>query len=708
MKNRIKFIILIISVLIITILLVLPTLGKNYIVKNSPTLLGRQVEIEKLHYNYFTNTLSVYAFTMFESNAKDAFVSFDTLKININPWPLIRDKIRVEEFFMSGLTATSILEDTLYNFSDLIEFHSSGGEENQGPEDPIKFNVSNIFFRNMNIYFDNRDVGKITHLEDLAFHIPNVAWDQVEKSNADLKFNFKNGGYFKSILNIHPIEGDFDAHLIIRNLYLSPFYEYLTQFADIHSFNGIFNADIDITGNTNEVVKSIVTGQIQVDSLALTDGENKTFLSIQSIDTRLHKIDYFNKHYAIDSLLINGSFAFFELDSVSNNISRIFRLTSDTTTTVTDTTVAVYAIDHLAITNGVLDYSDNLTGQSFKYHLSDIELLADSIQNTSDWVDLYATMILNNRGTLKASLGIDPEQYLNSTLDISIEKFLLSDLNIYTNYYTGHSIVKGDMFYISSSKITDGQIESENKLLIKNASLESVDGGLYSLPLKFAFFLLTDKNGNVNLDVPVRGDLKDPNINIGKIIWQTFKNVIGKTVAAPVNFLVHLVGGDPEDLEVITFSYRDTTLSEKHYSQLNKLIQLEEKKSGLQIELTYFADENLFRQSIATELIGLQFYETSGLDYEKNNSAFEEYVATRAGSDTLTFTEAIWNISNQEEVDSVLQFRIRNIIETSKAFVLDQADWSKIDIRQSDPIDPENSGSEPKFRISYGVSENDL
>ena len=55
------------------------------------------------------------------------------------------------------------------------------------------------------------------------------------------------------------------------------------------------------------------------------------------------------------------------------------------------------------------------------------------------------------------------------------------------------------------------------------------------MPLKFAFFLLTDKNGDINLDVPVSGNLNDPEVSVSKIVWQTFKNVIGKTVAAPVN-----------------------------------------------------------------------------------------------------------------------------------------------------------------------------
>jgi hypothetical protein len=58
----------------------------------------------------------------------------------------------------------------------------------------------------------------------------------------------------------------------------------------------------------------------------------------------------------------------------------------------------------------------------------------------------------------------------------------------------GHSLLNGDIYYISKSKIIDGQIQSENKLLVNNASLKNTKAGLYNLPLKFAFFLLTHKN----------------------------------------------------------------------------------------------------------------------------------------------------------------------------------------------------------------------
>ena len=77
---------------------------------------------------------------------------------------------------------------------------------------------------------------------------------------------------------------------------------------------------------------------------------------------------------------------------------------------------------------------------------------SDSIFSNSKWVNVYSDMLLNNRGTLNAKLGLNPSDYTNLNLDMTIEKFLLSDINIYSNYYTGHSILEGDFYYYAQSK----------------------------------------------------------------------------------------------------------------------------------------------------------------------------------------------------------------------------------------------------------------
>jgi hypothetical protein len=222
-------------------------------------------------------------------------------------------------------------------------------------------------------------------------------------------------------------------------------------------------------------------------------------------------------------------------------------------------------------------------------------------------------------------------------------------------------------------------------------------------PLKFAFFLLTDKNGDVELDIPVKGDLKDPSTELAPIIWKTFKNVIGKTVAAPINFLVGLVGGDPKELEELNFTYTDSILSPKHERQLSKLLDLERKKDSLKITMTYYVDSTLISEAIAAEYIGNQFNKDTGDDYLKNQTNFKNYIFKKIGNDSISITSAIRQITESKLIDSLTRIRKEIVIKKATNYLKQEYPITNIEIKQGKSEALENSGSYPKFLITYGL-----
>ncbi len=729
MKKVYKGLLVLVGAMLI-LLLLLPMIIKNYAVSNSKELLGRQIEIGKLKYNYFSSTAKVYNFKMLEQNEKGVFTSFDTLIVNVEPYRLLFNEKVVEQFYIKGLMVKSVMKDSLFNFDDLITFHTQDTVTTKdGDAETFKYDISNIELKDSNFFFDNQNVGKETHIEDFSFVIPYIGWNQEEKSNAAIKFNFKNGGYFQSALNINPVDGEFDASITLKDLYLKPFYEYVLEYAEINDFNGSLNSQIKITGNTNEAINSIVSGHVDLNDFVMTDKNDKAFLKADKISTNLKKIDYANSSYVIDSLKVNGSYTFFQLDSVSNNFFRVFKLNQPTDSTQTEDKVTqtadsvgvdsapaiemYYAINHLDIDNGVLDYTDNLTGQPFAYHLSEMVLKSDSISSDKDWVDLYSDMLLNDRGTLHAELGLNPSDLRNAKLDLTIEKFMLSDINIYAKYYTGHSILLGDFYYYSNSTITNGAIVSENKLMVKNVSVENNKGGLFTLPLKFALFLLTDKNGDVNLDIPVRGDLNDPEISIGKIVWTTFKNAIVKTAASPINAIAGLIDGDPKEFEEMTFSYLDSIPSEKHQKKLNKLLELEEKKPGLKIELIHYVDKNLQAKAIAIGVAETPENGDANAEEDENENELETNTQKKIVMNTAKIDSVVNNADKLQVIDPVGAGATADrytaaLIASTNAYLKSVNAATQIEAKKSDPQEPKNVGSASRFKINYDMLEDSV
>jgi hypothetical protein len=132
----------------------------------------------------------------------------------------------------------------------------------------------------------------------------------------------------------------------------------------------------------------------------------------------------------------------------------------------------------------------------------------------------------------------------------------------------------------------------ENRISVEQLTLgervESPDAT--KLPVSLAVALLKDANGNIELDVPVEGDINDPHFDFGKVIAHTLSNTITKVVSSPFAALGSLVGGNGEELSYIEFEFGSATLDPEQIEKLDKLAKALEKRPGLRLEITGRAD----------------------------------------------------------------------------------------------------------------------
>ena len=693
-----------------------PGIAKRFAVKKSKELIGRQISLEKIKINYFSSTIRLIDFKLFEADEKDVFVSFDTLLVNLAPLRLIKNEKVIEQFYLKGLTTSIIQYDSIFNFTDLVEFHQS--EPDTSVSEPFQYILSNLEMNEANIKYTDASIDKTIIMRDMNFFIPYIAWNQEDKSEAGIKFNFLKEGYFQSTLNVNLKEGVFDANIIISRLYLNTFSDFLKKYVQLDSIKGVINSNINIEGNLDEVEKSILSGSFELLDFELTDLNRRKLVGLNKMNLSLDEIDVNNQKFIIDSLRFTQPYIHFELYDSSNNFFDFLGIhptpedeTAGETDSGNDTLKSVgkspvsFALNSFVIEKGVIDYTDHRTSEPFNYYLSELAMSVDSISSQADWIDTYSHMLLNNRGELNAELGLNPQDPLNLKLNLVITDFLLSDLNIYSKHYMGSSIVKGDMYYKSNTNISGGQITSENKLIIKNAEIEETDGGLHDLPLKFAFFLLKDRQGVIDLDIPVSGDLKDPNLSIGKIVWDTFKNLIAKAAAAPFDLLAGLISVDPKDIQAIEFAYVDTTLTDKRKKQLDLLLTLEEKKEGLGIELVYFNDIEKERGQICIAEAGKQFSSETGKDYLTDKEDFKKYVTKEVQSDSIDLTLACLELTDKVVIDSLAAIFKEKRISLVNDYLMFANDSTCIFTSFSNSEAPGNIGSIPRFEVKYSMTD---
>jgi len=98
-----------------------------------------------------------------------------------------------------------------------------------------------------------------------------------------------------------------------------------------------------------------------------------------------------------------------------------------------------------------------------------------------------------------------------------------------------------------------------------------VQGGAASLPVKLAVALLADRNGVIDLDLPISGSLNDPQFSLGPVIVKVILNVIVKAITAPFSLLAHALGGGGEALSMVGFPAGSAQLSVDAKAGLDKV-----------------------------------------------------------------------------------------------------------------------------------------
>ncbi|MDH4022350.1 MAG: DUF748 domain-containing protein, partial [Gammaproteobacteria bacterium] len=162
----------------------------------------------------------------------------------------------------------------------------------------------------------------------------------------------------------------------------------------------------------------------------------------------------------------------------------------------------------------------------------------------------------------------------------------LASFTPYAGRFAGYSIRQGKLSVNLNYKVNDRRLAADNEFVIEQLELgDKVDSpDAVSLPLKLAVALLKDRNGTIDLDLPVQGDLDDPEFRIGPIVWKTLVNLLTKAVTAPFALLGNLVGGG-EEINLIGFEPGTAVLDAASQEKLRALSKALVERPGLRLSV---------------------------------------------------------------------------------------------------------------------------
>ena len=180
---------------------------------------------------------------------------------------------------------------------------------------------------------------------------------------------------------------------------------------------------------------------------------------------------------------------------------------------------------------------------------------------------------------------LDPVQKTDVTVEFV--NLMMSNLSPYTVEFAGREIDEGKLNLNLQYVVDEGKLAGQNDVvlsdLVLGAEVESPNAT--SLPLGLAVALLKDSNGVIDVDLPVEGDINDPEFKIGGVIWKAFAGLIVKVVSAPFRLLGSLVGIDSEDFGQFQFLAGRSDLTPPELEKIGLLEEALQKRPELVMEI---------------------------------------------------------------------------------------------------------------------------
>ena len=620
---------------------VVPMVAKHEIPKQTRELLKCESSVRSVRFNPYTFNARVRGFAI-KDRKGEPLASVQELFVNFAPWPLTRKQVVLEEV---RATAPSVFvrlrPDGNMNLLDLVPVETpadSAAPKESAPAMVVRVDRASLALGS--VRFDDETTDPDASVGADSIHVVATGYRSTPGDTTAFQLAFQGRG--GSIAKIHgwvmPLESVVQARVDVDSLQLTQFAPYVKRFAylDVRSGRLAAHGDMHLVAPPDKDPIVDFTGDIVSDDLKLYDSlKNQDFFGYKRVSILKVQAKSVPPAARVDEVAINGIYARIAIAADrSFNVMDVFApalamadsldkasgkspapagpAVSDHATEGNQTvTVTVkgnaaksqepppdIALGRITIDGGEVDFSDLSLPLPFATRVHDVkgEVTAIAPDNAAG-SNLKIEGTVDEHGFAKATGYINPFDPIAFTdIKVDFRNIELTAMTPYSGKFMGYQIKRGKLSLGLEYDIKQAQLKADNKILLEKLYLgekvESPDA--VGLPIKLALALLRDKNGNIDLDLAVHGDLNDPKVNTASLIWQALKKVIVKITTAPFRFLGNLLGiGGGDDMEFVEFEGGESRLTPPQHERLDNLGKALVERPLLKLQVHGAYDKNI-------------------------------------------------------------------------------------------------------------------
>ncbi|WP_298945450.1 DUF748 domain-containing protein [uncultured Campylobacter sp.] len=475
----------------------------------------------------------------------------------------------------------------------------------QDAKSGFKFSVKNVAVTGADIGITHIFEGqKIAHKFDgLNINLQNISENLAAPVTAkiDMKSSQKLNLALKGKITPEPLSIEADIKLNDANL--PRYFVYAKNYLDASLKSGELNAEL----NVKYAADASVSGKANIANIELADGSGDKVFAFKNL--KLSKISFAKNFLNLERVTLSAPFLKAHLNKERElNLSSLVKKSESESTQNADVKQAApknekaaeaakqqkkegefdFAIKNILVENGDVDFSDASLFMPFATKITKLEGVLMDIDSTRPTMGTFEGVV-GKSGFSKIGLKLLPYDPKKSTeVKFSFKDIDLVDVTPYSGQFLGYKIEKGKLNLTLNYDVKDSKLNGSNVVNLDTLTLgekvESKDA--VDLPLSLAISILSDQNNQINIDLPVTGDLNDPDFKYGGIVWEAVKKLFADITLAPFRFLGNMLGLSSNDLNTIDFMPANAELIVSEQAKIADFIKLTTAKPKMKLSIT--------------------------------------------------------------------------------------------------------------------------
>ncbi len=457
-------------------------------------------------------------------------------------------------------------------------------------------------------------------LEDIAVQAKNVSNRAGTNMTAKVSLRWDTNGTVRADIKAGLSPSSAEVVLALDELNLLPLAPYLDPYLNIL----VLGSKLGLAGTVrlksarDELPEVRFQGNAWLDRFSIAGGTaNEGLLQWESarlsgIEANLNPLVV-----SVTNATLNDVFArlIIETNRTLNLMSALRRGGTNAAATLPATNAVAAAwprisLASLVLSNANIHFIDrslrptvNITLEQLKGNIS---MLASDDPQQAD-VQLQGTVDKTARAEITGKINPwDSKQPLD--LKVLLQSMDLLPEDPYARKYLGYGLKKGKLSAQLAYQVSERKLKSENHLTLDQLTLgqkvESADAT--SLPVRLAIALLKDRDGRISMDLPVSGNLDDPQFNLGGVVYRALETVLTRIITSPFSALGSFFGGKGEGLRFQEFQPGSTNLLPAATAKLDALATALYARPDLELEIEGSVDPVADLEALRREKINRQ------------------------------------------------------------------------------------------------------